>query len=173
MSKTFNTLIVVNDNQNISFATSDKDADAIISDYNDLLEPSEFALTSTTTTLGHVGLPTLEYRTTAGADEFLAVIIDVSEVPKEHPALRSMVLAVGNQDDLEVTFESDIWDAARALEDHLDQNFNRTLFRAEFRTDDQLHIDTSSNYLSFSTARHDTYVDALAQAIPTLPDLDA
>lgn len=173
MPKPFNTLIVINENQNLSFATSDKDADTIVGEYNDLLEPSEFALVSTTTVLGHVGLPTIEYRVTAGADNFLAVIIDMSEVPKEHPALRSMVLAVGNHDGLEVTFESDIWDAARTLEDYLDQNFNRTLFRAEFQTDDQLHIDTSSNYLSFSTERHNTYMDALAQAIPTLSNLDA
>lgn len=173
MQKSFNTLIVVNENQSLSFATSNKDADTIIGEYNDLLEPSEFALTSTTTVLGHVGLPTIEYRVTEGADEFLAVIIDMSEVPQEHPALRSMILAIGNHDKLEVTFESDIWSAAQTLDDYLDQHLNRTLFKAEFRTDDQLHIDTSSNYLSLSTVRHDTYVDALAQAIPTLPDLDA
>lgn len=173
MPKTFNTLIVTNENQSLSFATSNKDVDTIVSEYNDLLEPYGPTLTSTATALGHVGLPTVKYRVTVGADEFLAVIIDMSKVPREHPVLRSMVLAVGNQDDLEITFESDIWSAACTLEDYLDQHFNRTLFRTEFRTDDQLHIDTSSNYLNFSTTRHDTYVDALAQAIPTLPDLNA
>ena len=38
-------------------------------------------------TMGHVGLPTIEYRVTEGADEFLAVIVDMLEVPKEHPPL--------------------------------------------------------------------------------------
>lgn len=115
----------------------------------------------------------MEYRATTGAEDFLAVIINVSKVPQDHPALRSMVLAIGNHDNLKVTFESDIWSAAQTLDDYLDQHLNRTLFKAEFQTDEHLHIDTSSNYLSFSTIRHDTCVDALAQEIETLLDLDA